>query len=108
MLHSFKDFEKCTIGATDGDIGQVKDLYFDDHAWAARYLVVDTGSWLSGRKVLISPICIQKPGWQMHRLAAAIAYDTSASFDRQRETGLYTHYGRPPCWKAGSTLEREI
>ena len=56
MLRSLKALEKCAIGATDGDIGQVKDLYFDDDAWAVRYLIVDdwilafrpqgAGSWL--------------------------------------------------------------
>ena len=49
--------------ATDGAIGHVKDFYFDDEAWVIRYLVVDTGSWLSSRKVLISPIAIGHPNW---------------------------------------------
>jgi sporulation protein YlmC with PRC-barrel domain len=43
------------LGALDGEIGHVKDLYFDDQNWAVRYLVADTGSWMSGRLVLISP-----------------------------------------------------
>ena len=54
MLRSAKDIEDCTIGATDGAIGKVEDCYFDDEAWVIRYLVVDTGEWLSSRKVLIS------------------------------------------------------
>jgi hypothetical protein len=75
MLRTLKDFENCAIGATDGDIGRVKGLYFDDHAWAIRYLIVDTGSWLSGRKVLISPISIHKPDWTANSLPAAITRD---------------------------------
>lgn len=59
MLHSLKDLEGYTIGATDGEVGHVKDFYFDDHAWAVRYLVVETGDWLKSRKVLISPHAIQ-------------------------------------------------
>lgn len=43
------------LGASDGEIGHVKDLYFDDQNWVVRYLVADTGSWMPGRLVLISP-----------------------------------------------------
>ena len=42
------------LGASDGDIGHVKDFYFDDKTWLVRYLVADTGSWLSGRQVLLT------------------------------------------------------
>jgi uncharacterized protein YrrD len=46
----FKDF---AIRATDGELGTVDDIYFDDETWAIRYLIVDTGGWLGGRRVLI-------------------------------------------------------
>jgi hypothetical protein len=55
MLLSVNQLYGEKLGALDGDIGQVKDLYFDDLNWTVRYLVVETGSWLSGRQVLISP-----------------------------------------------------
>lgn len=55
MLRSMNDLENYTIRATDGTIGHVTDFYFDDERWVIRYLVVDTGSWLASRKVLISP-----------------------------------------------------
>ena len=42
------------LQATDGEIGEVVDFYFDDETWTIRYLVVKTGNWLSGRKVLVS------------------------------------------------------
>lgn len=107
MLRSQKDFEKCVIGATDGDIGQVKDLYFDDHDWVVRYLIVDTGSWLSSRKVLISPISIQEPDWAAHKLAAAITrdqvenspeIDTDKPVSRQHEVQYLGYYGYPNYW----------
>jgi hypothetical protein len=63
MLRSIKDLQDYAIGATDGTIGHVKDFYFDDEAWVIRYLVVDTGTWLSSRKVLISPVAIGHPNW---------------------------------------------
>ena len=49
MLHTMNELEGYTVGATDGDIGHVKDFYFDDATWVIRYLIVDTGSWLSSR-----------------------------------------------------------
>jgi hypothetical protein len=49
------------IRATDGDLGKVDEFYFDDETWAVRYIVADTGNWLSGRKVLISPVAFGKP-----------------------------------------------
>ena len=55
MLRSIKQLYGDKLGARDGEIGQVKDFYFDDQNWAVRYLVADTGSWLPGRQVLISP-----------------------------------------------------
>ena len=55
MLHNIKRLYGYKLEASDGEIGQVKDSYFDDQTWALRYLVADTGSWLPGRQVLISP-----------------------------------------------------
>lgn len=72
MLRSIKELEGYTVGATDGDIGQIKDFYFDDSTWAIRYLIVDTGSWLSSHKVLISPTSIDHPNWAVKQLLVGI------------------------------------
>ena len=48
------------VTATDGDIGTVKEVFFDDRNWAIRYLVVDTGSWLTDRLVLVSPYSVKE------------------------------------------------
>jgi sporulation protein YlmC with PRC-barrel domain len=107
MLHSQKDIEKCIIGASDGDIGQVQDLYFDDQDWAVRYLIVATGSWLAERKVLISPISIHRPDWSAHRLPATItqeqvknspAIETDKPVSRQHEEQYFGYYGYPFYW----------
>ncbi|HLP78269.1 MAG TPA: PRC-barrel domain-containing protein, partial [Candidatus Paceibacterota bacterium] len=55
MLRSIKQLYGNQLGASDGEIGHVKDFYFDDQNWAIRYLVVDTGTWLPGRMVLLAP-----------------------------------------------------
>jgi hypothetical protein len=60
MLRSVYDFRRFTIAATDGSLGRVDDLYFDDRNWAVRYLVVDAGDWLPGHRVLVSPISLRR------------------------------------------------
>lgn len=107
MLRSKKDIENLAINATDGEIGLVKDLYFDDDAWAIRYLVVDAGSWLMSRKVLISPISFQQPNWDAGTLPVSLTKDqvkNSPDFDsekpvsRQNEEQYMEYYGYPLYW----------
>lgn len=61
MLRSIKDITTYSIRAKDGEIGNAKDVLFDDRRWVLRYLVVDTGNWLTGKKVLVSPLNLLKP-----------------------------------------------
>jgi len=55
MLDKAKTLTGYSLHSLDGEIGKVKDFYFDDRDWTIRYLVADTGEWLISRKVLISP-----------------------------------------------------
>src|SRR5688572_16789917 len=68
MLRNIKDLRGYVIRAIDGTIGKVDDFYSDDEDWGIRYLVVNTGNWLSGRKVLISPVTVGHAGWLPSRL----------------------------------------
>jgi hypothetical protein len=54
MLRSVKEMLNHSILATDGEIGQVSDVLVGDSDLKLRYLVIDTGGWLPGRKVLLS------------------------------------------------------
>jgi hypothetical protein len=107
MLRSMKDLEDYAIRATDGVIGHVKDFYFDDEAWVIRYLIVDTGSWLSSRKVLISPVAIGHPNWAERELPVSITQaqvknspliDTDKPVSRQHEMRYLGYYGYPSYW----------
>jgi hypothetical protein len=99
--------ETFRIGASDGTIGRVKDFYFDDDAWVIRYVVVETGGWLGGREVLISPISIGTPDWNEQILPVTITkeqvthsplIDTDKPVSRQQETGYLGYYGYPYYW----------
>jgi hypothetical protein len=107
VLRNSQYLEGCAIGATDGPIGEVKDLYFDDEAWVIRYLVVSTGGWLSNRKVLISPYAISQQQWDQGRLRATITkeqvknspdIDTDKPISRQYEMQYLTYYRYPSYW----------
>ena len=45
MLTNTTNLKGLVIRATDGEVGTVDQLYFDDESWAIRYLTVKTGSW---------------------------------------------------------------
>jgi sporulation protein YlmC with PRC-barrel domain len=107
MLHSLSELDDYAIDATDGDVGEVKDFYFDDKAWVVRYLIVDTGGWLSSRKVLISPIAVGAPNRAQKKLPAAITreevknspdIDTEKPVSRQHEVEYSQHFGYPLYW----------
>jgi hypothetical protein len=110
MLHNVKDIVGFAIEATDGALGHVKDFYFDDEAWVIRYLVVETGSWLSNRKVLVSPYSMGEPTWGSEKLPvrltreqvrASPSIDTDKPVSRQYEQDLNGYYAYPNYW--GST-----
>jgi uncharacterized protein YrrD len=107
MLRSLKELERYSIGATDGLVGHVKDLYFDDRAWVIRYLIVDTGAWLSSRKVLISPFSIREPDTERRVFPVSItkqqvkdspSVDTEKPVSRQHEIRYLGYYGYPYYW----------
>ena len=107
MLRSLDDLKHYAIHASDGDIGHVKDFYFDDEGWAIRYFVVDTGGWLLGRKVLITPISVIKSDWSNKALSVGITAEqvknspdinTDKPVSRQHEYEYLGYYGYPMYW----------
>jgi hypothetical protein len=95
------------IAATDGDIGRASDFYFDDEKWTIRYLVLDTPNRLSGRSVLISPIAIEKAGWDSKRIYVTLnseqvlnspSIESDQPVSRQWETQYYAFYRWPTYW----------
>lgn len=108
MLHTAKSFEGKALHATDGDIGHLKDLYFDDEHWHVRYFVVETERGLSSRQVLISPEAIVRGSVPDDRVISvnltqrqvreSPGIDTAKPVSRQHEAELRHYYGWPPYW----------
>lgn len=95
------------IEASDGEIGHVSQLVFDDSSWVIHYLEVSTTNWWPGKKVLLAPAWVERISWLDSRVFIAASrdaiktcpeYSDSAPISRDYEDQIYTHYGRPPYW----------
>jgi len=110
MEHNINSLLNYNMKATDGDIGEVKEFYFDDQTWDIRYLIVKTGGWLSGREVLISPAALVKANWQIglfpvnltkKQITDSPDIDTDKPVSRRQEIALYDHYAWEGYWFSG-------
>ena len=107
MLFKTKQLESYKLKAKDGEIGRVKEFYFDDNYWAVRYLVADTGNWLTGRKVLISPYSLGsineeeeniEVNLNVKQIEESPALDSDRPVSRQYETAYNDYYKYPEYW----------
>ncbi len=110
MLNSISHITGARIRATDGDIGHVRQAYFDDRSWTLRYLIVDTGTWLNGREVLISPYAVTQPMGggpdipvmlTQQQVRTSPLVDTMQPVSRQQERELLRHHRHPEYWDGG-------
>lgn len=112
MLLSFKDPTKFKVEATNGSIGHLHSLLFDEQSWIVRYLVVDTGALLPGRKVLLPPSIFGDLTGQVFPVALtreqvknSPEIDTELPVSRQQEMELHNHFDWTPYWTGSfSTL----
>jgi hypothetical protein len=107
MLTNATHLKGLVIRATDGELGTVEQFYFDDETWAIRYLIVETGGWLGGRRVLISPFSVIQTDWAARQLDVALTknqvehspeIDTHQPVSRQHEAAYLGYYGYPCYW----------
>lgn len=111
MLQNTKELYGHRLAASDGEIGHVKDFYFDDNIWVVRYLVADTGSWLSGRQVLLSPHAFGRLDQKEKSLSINLtrrqiedspSIESHKPVSRQYEIDYYRYYGWPAYWNGSS------
>jgi len=118
MYQNIKQLYGKTLSASDGHIGHVTDFYFDDKNWSVRYMVVDTGSWLSGRRVLLSSQAFGNHAFGRSDADADVlqvnltrkqiedspSIETHRPVSRQYEEDYYRYYGWPTYWDGGGML----
>ena len=108
MLTKAKTLEGYTLDSRDGEIGTVKEFYFDDRYWAIRYLVADTGNWLTGRQVLIAPYALGAASKEEQHIVIDLtkkqiedspALNSDKPVSKQFEHAYYGYYGWPNYWQ---------
>ena len=110
MLWTASGIKGYAIAASDGKIGTVSDFLFDDDSWLVRWLVVDTGKFRSGRKVLLPPLVLGHPDQEkpefpvrltMEQVKDSPDVNTDRPVSRQMESQVYDYYGWRPYWGTG-------
>lgn len=107
MLRSANKLTGYRLHATDETLGKCRDLFFDDRWWTIRHLLANTGSWMTGRMVLVSPLMILKPDWESKNIylnvskeavenCPAPSEDEPVSREHEKKMALY--YGYPNYW----------
>lgn len=112
MLFNAKTLSGYKLNSFDGELGKAKEFYFDDQHWAIRYLVADTGNWLTGRKVLISPYALVEVNKEAEyidinltkkQIENSPSLKSDKPVSQQFEQLYYGYYGWPAYW-AGAEM----
>ncbi|MDP2359667.1 MAG: PRC-barrel domain-containing protein [bacterium] len=107
MLHRIKTIAGHALRGLDGELGSIEEFYFDDRHWTIRYLVADTGGWLGGRKVLISPYALSSIDNKGKTVSISLtkkqiedspAIESDKPVSRQDEKIQHDYYGWPVYW----------
>jgi uncharacterized protein YrrD len=107
MLYNVKILQGFKLHCLDGEIGKVEEFYFDDKHWAIRYLVANTGNWLTGRQVLISPYALKVVDKEEHTISVKLtkkkikespSLESDKPVSRQFEMSYYGYFGWPEYW----------
>lgn len=108
LLRNTREVFGYTIRATDGEIGVIDSFIVDDACWQIRYAIVDTGNWIPGKRVLVSPEWITGISWEdadidirltKGRIAQAPEFDPRRPITREYEDALCRYYGMSKYWE---------
>jgi len=107
MLHDLNTLTGSSVIATDGEMGSIRNFLFDDQSWTIRYLVVDVGSWLTRRAVVLAITAVEQPDWvkktfHVHLTKEQVRHspdvDTEKPVSRQQEIAMQEYFGWPIYW----------
>ncbi len=108
MLQSVNDLKGYTIVATDGEIGSIEEFYFDDEKLTVRYLVANTGNWLTGKQNLLAPFAVTHLDHDTRKIRVALTkeqvknspgIDKHQPVSRQMERIVSDYYGDAYYWE---------
>jgi len=110
MLNALSSLHGFDLQAKDGNLGTVSDFLFDDATWKVRWMVVDTGGWLTGRKILIHPSAVVSVESDPRNIIVALTKAqvegspdilNDRPISQQMQNDLYGYYGWNPLWGGG-------
>ena len=106
-LRSANEVEGYTMRASDEDLGEVSGFIVQNETWRIRYLILETGNWLIGKKFLFSPRWVSGIDWS-HRIVnleitrkifeGAPVYTPGEPIAVEDEQRLYDYYKKRPDW----------
>lgn len=107
-LRSCDEITSYRVFAGDEEIGKVDDFIVETKPWRIRYFVVDTGNWMRGRRVTLSPDWVDAISWtervvRMDDFVRSVVeeaptFDPATGINRDYEGALHDYYGRPRYW----------
>ena len=115
-LRSAGEVHGYRVRGSDDDLGHLGDLLVDDQTWKVAYLVIDTSNWWLGKQVLVAPEWATRISWDERRVFIAMTrqailgspeWTPGAPVNREYETRLYDHYGRPAYWETAPAAPAE-
>jgi len=107
MLYKTKTLQGYKLDSLNGVIGKAQEFYFDDQYWVVRYLVADSGNWLTGRRVLLSPYALVAVDKEKQHIIVNLtkkqiedspSLESDKPVSRQFEEAYYGYYDWPMYW----------
>ncbi len=104
MFCTLRTLVDAPVVTTDGNEKRVRNFLFDDQSWSIRFLVVDVGTWLTRRLVVVSTSTVDEPDWTRKAVATHLTreqllnspdVDSQKPVSRQQELALREHFGWP-------------
>lgn len=106
-LRSANALNSCGLAASDRELGDVHGIIIETATWSIRYLVVETGEWLTGKLVLLAPQAVRQIDWADKKISSDLTseaikgspeYDVTGELSREYEAYLHDYYGWKPYW----------
>jgi hypothetical protein len=107
MKRNLMEVIGSSINASDGDVGKIKDFYFDDHEWKIRYLVIELKGLGKKQRVLLSPVAFRKVDWEKQEFIVDLTkdqiknnpyIDADRKISKQNEAKMHAYYKWPVYW----------
>ncbi len=107
MLHSLGQLLGSTVKCLNDEFGSLYNVYISEKTWRVAYFVIQTGSWLQDRRVLVAPAALRSPIWTdgpvyvdftRQQILDSPPIDAAKPVSRQQEKLMNAHFGWPAHW----------